>query len=119
MKILIAEDDKMCQGALKNFCKKASIECDVANNGVEALGFCEKGGVYDFVLMDMYMPEMNGDIATGKIRALDHGSSYNIILLTGVEEMNEDDAIKLGFTGLQKKPMNKVAFGEIVKRFTK
>ena len=119
MKILIAEDDKMCQGALKNFCKKLSIECDAANNGLEALGFCEKGNSYDLILMDMYMPELNGDIATSKIRALSHGSSYSIILLTGVEEMNEDDAIKLGFNGLIKKPMNKVAFEGLVNRYKK
>ena len=80
MKILIAEDDKMCQGALKNFCKKLSIECDAANNGLEALGFCEKGNNYDFILMDMYMPGIGGLEATKRI--IRYAPDIKVIVLT-------------------------------------
>ena len=119
MKILIAEDEKICQNAVKNFCKKMEIECDTADNGKEAVDLCKQEIPYDVILMDMYMPELNGTQATESIRSLSHGSSYIIILLTGLEDMNEEDAKKIGFDGFIKKPLSKKAFEEIVAKYKK
>lgn len=119
MKILVAEDEKMCQKSIQNFCKKLEIECDCADNGQEAVEFCKKEIPYDFILMDMYMPELNGTQATEIIRKLGHGETYIIILLTGLEDMNEEDAKKSGFNGFIKKPMSKKVFEEIVNKYKK
>lgn len=102
MKILIAEDEKNCQSAVKNFCTKMEIDCDTADNGKEAVELCKKEIPYDVILMDMFMPELNGNQATESIRSLSHGSSYTIILLSGLEEMTEEDAKKIGYDGFIK-----------------
>ena len=117
MKVLCAEDEKMCQTAIKGFCKKMDIEVDLADNGQEALEFCKKETAYTFILMDMYMPELNGLQAAESIRGLGHGSTYKIYLLTGAEEFSEEDAKKSGFDGLIRKPLSKKAFEDLVALF--
>ena len=119
MKILLAEDETMCQNSIKNFCKKLEIEIDVASNGQEALDFCKSGTTYELILMDNYMPEMNGLQATEKIRGMSHGSSYNIILLSGVEEMSEEEFKKYGFNAFCKKPLSKTVFEALINQYKK
>jgi len=119
MKILIVEDEEICRKALVNFATKAGIESDTAENGKEAVEFCKKENPYDFILMDMYMPELNGTQACEAIRGLGHGSTYNIILVSGMEDMNEEDIKKMGFNDFVKKPLGKKAFEGIVEKYKK
>ena len=65
------------------------------------------------------MPEMNGLQATSNIRALNHGSNYTIILLSGIEEMNDEDVKKNGFNGFLKKPLSKKVFEDLVGSYKK
>jgi CheY-like chemotaxis protein len=44
------------------------IEICEAENGVQALGFVAKQGSFDLIVMDKFMPVMNGDEATIKLR---------------------------------------------------
>jgi CheY-like chemotaxis protein len=83
MKILLAEDDKVCQNAIKTFSKKYGIECHVANNGVEAYEYCKANNDYSVILMDLGMEPMDGYQATKEIRSLSYGSNFNIIALSG------------------------------------
>ena len=80
-KLLVAEDETICQMALKNFAKKLDIDIDIAGNGKIAV---EKAMAndYDLVLMDMFMPELNGKLATEAIRKLDKGGKFIIIALS-------------------------------------
>jgi CheY-like chemotaxis protein len=82
MKILLAEDDEICQMPIKTFSKKLGLELEVANNGKEALDKV-KDGSFDLILMDLYMPEMSGYEATEAIRNLENGADYKIIALSG------------------------------------
>lgn len=117
MKILIAEDEKTTQIAVKNIFNQLNIECDCADNGLEAVEFCKKEVTYSFIIMDLYMPDMNGQQALEAIRALNNGADYKIYLLTGNEEFTEEEAIKNGFDGLCKKPLNKQKAEELVSKF--
>jgi signal transduction histidine kinase len=59
MKILYAEDNLVNQKVTKFMLQKINAECDVAGNGKQAFEmFKEKE--YDLILMDMFMPEVNG-----------------------------------------------------------
>lgn len=117
MKVLIVEDSQICQNSLKNICTKLNLEYDCADNGIEAVEFCKNENKYDFILMDMFLPELNGVQATEKIRSLSHGSSYKIILVSGMEEMNEEEAIKQGFDTFVKKPLSIKILEELVEKF--
>lgn len=65
MHILLAEDDKNFGIVLKNELEGETYTVDLVNDGVEAvLNFIEKS--YDFVLIDIKMPKLDG-ISTLKI----------------------------------------------------
>jgi len=117
MKVLIVEDSEVCQNSLKNLCLKFNLECDCANNGKEAVDFCVKENKYNFILMDMYLPELNGIQATEAIRKLPHGSSYKIVLVSGMEEISEEEALKYGFDCFIKKPVGSKILEELVEKF--
>jgi CheY-like chemotaxis protein len=82
MKILLAEDEKICQSAVANLGKRLGVEVDLANDGKEAV---EKASnkEYNLILMDMFMPEMNGYQATEQIRNGTVNKDTIIIALSG------------------------------------
>jgi PAS domain S-box-containing protein len=65
--ILLAEDNLVNQKVAAMMLKKLGYIADIANNGLEVLQMVEKR-VYDLILMDMQMPEMDGVTATKIIR---------------------------------------------------
>ncbi len=83
-RILLVEDNPDNQKLAKMILEKAGYEVDLAENGqlaVEAVhNFC-----YDLILMDVFMPIMDGFDATKQIRALERSIKENrtpIIALT-------------------------------------
>ncbi len=74
-KVLLAEDGPDNQRLLMFLLKKAGLQVDLAQNGLEA---CEKAlesrrseVPYDLILMDMQMPEMDGYSASRSLRQQD------------------------------------------------
>jgi CheY-like chemotaxis protein len=82
MKILLVEDDEICQMPIKTFSKKMGLELDVASNGQEGLDLATENE-YDLILMDLSMPIMDGYATTEAIRGLSNGSAFKIIALSG------------------------------------
>jgi CheY-like chemotaxis protein len=66
-KALIVEDNHINQVLCRCLLKKQGYECDIANNGREALEKYHPGR-YDFIIMDVAMPEINGIEVTRRIR---------------------------------------------------
>lgn len=66
---LIAEDIQANQLVARMVLEKFGCVVDIANDGVEAVSACQTQP-YDFVLMDVSMPRMDGVNATLQIRAL-------------------------------------------------
>jgi CheY-like chemotaxis protein len=66
-KVLLAEDNEINQQVAREILENAGLVVAIANNGKEAVEMV-KAGVYDAVLMDIQMPEMNGFEATREIR---------------------------------------------------
>jgi CheY-like chemotaxis protein len=59
MEILLAEDNEMNVFVARKFLQKWNINTTVASNGIEAVD-CAKRAVFDLILMDIQMPEMDG-----------------------------------------------------------
>lgn len=57
--VLIIEDDKMSQVILCNFLKSLGLSVQTANNGVEGLAAARRQPP-DLIILDSYMPRMNG-----------------------------------------------------------
>jgi PAS domain S-box-containing protein len=78
--VLVVEDIPLNQLLMKTLLDDAGFGCDIAENGKIAIGKMEST-VYDIILMDLQMPEMNGFEATEFIRTKMR-SSVPIIALT-------------------------------------
>ncbi|MEO5911246.1 MAG: ATP-binding protein [Pelobium sp.] len=102
---LLSEDNQINSMVAIRLLSKWGIKTDLAVNGIEAV---EKANakVYDFILMDIHMPEMNGFDAT-KLIKLNSNPNQNtpIFALTAditAESMKE---YKIYFEGFLRKPI--------------
>jgi len=84
-RLLIVEDNPINQKVILRVLNKSGIKIDMANNGEEALRFVEqKNGNYDFILMDISMPIMDGYQATKILRENDAYLHIPIVSLTSL-----------------------------------
>jgi DNA-binding response OmpR family regulator len=85
-KILLVEDNPLNQKVLGMFISKLGYEYDIASNGLGAVSLCNDNN-YPFILMDIYMPGMDGPEATVKIREIETvtGHRAKIIAITANE----------------------------------
>ena len=81
LRVLLAEDNPVNQQVAVAMLVKRGHEVHVSSNGREAVAAVQER-VYDVVLMDIQMPEMDGFEATHAIRALPRGKDLPIIGLT-------------------------------------
>ncbi|MGY6530891.1 MAG: PAS domain S-box protein [Cyanobacterium sp.] len=81
LKILLAEDNLVNQKVALLTLKKIGYQADIAKNGVEVLEKIEHT-LYDVILMDVQMPEMDGLTATRMIRSRNNYPQPHIIALT-------------------------------------
>eukprot|EP00808_Paulinella_micropora_P004539 g43597.t1 len=90
--VLVVEDNLINQKVAKNLLRKF-YDVTLADNGLEGLNFMKKNsGAVDLILMDVFMPVMNGHEATRKIREFWDGP---IIALTA-NATAKDKSVCLG-----------------------
>ncbi len=104
MHILLAEDNPVNQQVAATMLRKRGHEVDVVADGAAAVA-AVRGTVYDVVLMDIQMPEMDGFAATEAIRAIPERAGLPIIALTAHALSGERDrCLSHGMTGYLTKP---------------
>ncbi|MDA3890675.1 MAG: ATP-binding protein [Salinivirgaceae bacterium] len=109
MKILLVEDNIINQqlafDTIKSWNNKINIE--LANNGKIAVEKLEKTN-YDLVLMDIQMPEMDGNEATQEIRKMPYPKNEtNIMAMTAHALKNErENCLNMGMDDYISKPFD-------------
>ncbi|MDL2321965.1 response regulator [Desulfosarcina sp. OttesenSCG-928-B08] len=91
-KALLAEDIAINQEIMLAILEEWGITADCAENGEAAVKqFSRMPDAYDFILMDIYMPVMDGYEATEKIRALDIPQARTIPIIAMTANAFSDD----------------------------
>ena len=78
-KVLYAEDEFTNRKLLELLLQRRGIDCDLASDGAIALEMF-KDNNYAVVVLDQYMPRLNGDEVAREIRAIDR--SVPLIAIT-------------------------------------
>lgn len=92
-KVAIIEDDLAIAQMYRLKFEAEGFDVKIAENGKLGLTLCEEMKP-DIVLLDLMMPEMNGDEMLEKMRRTDWGKSIKVIILTNVGEQEAPDALK-------------------------
>ncbi|MEM9984312.1 MAG: response regulator, partial [Bacteroidota bacterium] len=118
LRVLMVEDNPLNQMVTEKLLTSWEMRVDIANNGREGVEKYQSK-VYDLVLMDVQMPEMDGYQATQKIRELEKetGRHIPIIALTANAVMGIDQkCIAAGMDDYLAKPIDiKHLFDKIVR----
>lgn len=113
LKVLVVEDDVISRMLLNEILKESSIAIVFARNGQVAVEKVKVDASFDFILMDLKMPIMNGFEATRRIREL--GFTNPIIAQTAYA--SEEDKAKVsssGFSAYISKPIKKSKLFEVI-----
>jgi DNA-binding response OmpR family regulator len=92
-KIAIVEDDLAIAQMYRLKFEAEGHKVEIAENGKLGLDLCEDMKP-DMVLLDLMMPEMNGDEMLEKLRKTDWGKKPKVIILTNVSEQEAPDRLK-------------------------
>ncbi|SCY83766.1 DNA-binding response regulator, OmpR family, contains REC and winged-helix (wHTH) domain [Paenibacillus polysaccharolyticus] len=86
MRILIAEDEVHLAEAVSQILKKNNYSVDMVHDGRSGLDYAQSG-IYDLLLLDIMMPEMDGITVLKTLRS--EGNHTPVILLTAKGELSD------------------------------
>jgi DNA-binding response OmpR family regulator len=92
-KIAIIEDDPAISQMYRFKFEAEGYEVETAGNGKLGLGLAQKMKP-DIILLDLMMPEMNGDEMLEKMRATSWGKDIKVVVLTNKGEQEIPDKVR-------------------------
>lgn len=92
-KIAIIEDDQAISQMYRFKFEAGNYEVETAENGKVGLELV-KNMKPDIILLDLMMPEMNGDEMLAKLRATDWGKNIKVVILTNKGEQEIPAEVK-------------------------
>ncbi|MCR5272635.1 MAG: response regulator [Lachnospiraceae bacterium] len=118
-KILLVEDNKVNRVVTTALLKPLGMKIESAENGKEAVQMITSGK-YDMVLMDIFMPVMDGVEATKLVRELDDGAygMLPIVALTAdSEEKARENLLAAGMDDYIQKPIKIEELVHVIERW--
>ena len=115
-RILLAEDNPVNQALTVGLLEKMGHDAIVAPNGREALDLLERE-LFDLVLMDVQMPEMDGFAATRELRIREQGRQNHIPVIAMTAHAMKGDreaCIAAGMDSYIAKPINRAELQKII-----
>lgn len=120
-RVLLVEDNPINQKIATQFLNKWGASVEVANHGKEGLELIADKK-FDFVLMDIQMPEMDGYETTRAIRAIEDDYFRNIpIISLTADAFTEvrDRVLEAGMNDYVTKPINPEQFLKTIAKYYK
>jgi len=117
VKVAIIEDDQAISQMYRIKFESEGYDVDTAENGKLGLELAEKM-VPDIILLDLMMPEMNGDEMLTLLRKTTWGAKIKVVILTNMGEQEIPEAVKkLGVSAIiLKADMTPRQVAELVKK---
>jgi two-component system response regulator PilR (NtrC family) len=102
-RILIVDDERSLREFLEIFLRKEGYEVSLASNGRDAIDHLERGEVFDLVLTDLMMPQVDG---LGVLEAVkDRAPDTQVLMMTAFATTDTAiDAMKKGAFDYVQKP---------------
>jgi PleD family two-component response regulator len=105
--VLVVDDQKSICTLLEAILEQASYRVVEAENGQVALELLEKGGI-DLVLLDVMMPEMDGEETLAQIRQRLSAQYLPVIMATAIGDISSIDRfIRMGAQDYIVKPFDR------------
>lgn len=110
-KILIVEDEPMSVMVIERILSGYEFDLVIAVDGLDAIDKFKKNTI-DLVIMDLYMPKMDGFEASKRIKSMSKDTPIIVISTTliGEEELKRD----IGIDYLLSKPLNVNKFKDFI-----
>ncbi|MDQ6761103.1 MAG: PAS domain S-box protein [Bacteroidota bacterium] len=105
-KILVAEDNEVNQKVIFHILKKEGMLSTITNNGREAVDLLEKGEVFDIIILDLQMPEMDGLQAATYIRQKLKLDTPIIALTASALRQERTKCLEVGMNEYMTKPFS-------------
>jgi len=115
-KVLVVEDNKTNQMLMKILLQDLSLQCDIADNGLEAVKKVQYKE-YDLILMDENMPEMNGIEATKAIRKLGFTEVPIVAVTANALKGDKEKFLEAGMNDYLSKPIDNEEFTAILNKY--
>ena len=87
MKILVVEDEVLLADSMKALLQGNGFEVDCVHNGGDGVAYAQTG-VYDLLILDVMLPELNGFEVARKVRA--ERCAVPILMLTARSEVEDE-----------------------------
>lgn len=106
LNILLVEDVPLNAEIATNLLEQRGHEVIWAETGEDALSFVQTEDDLDLVLLDMQLPDINGDVVAREIRADEHFDNLPIVVLTANVRSAEEELRGIKVQGSLAKPIN-------------
>ena len=105
IRILIADDDALVRLIARAVVERAGMAAVEATNGAEAIALLSGEERFDLLLLDLEMPVIGGLDVLRKVRGTKATEHLPVLILTGAEGKEIEEAMALGATGVFPKPI--------------
>ncbi len=115
-RVLLVEDNELNRELSKEILEKEGVIIDEAEDGDVAVEKVKqaKKRPYDFILMDIMMPRMDGYEATRQIRALENKSLAAVPIIAMTAAVTPEDKLKVLEVGMNAHLSKPVAIPELL-----
>jgi CheY-like chemotaxis protein len=111
--VLIVDDHASMRATLTRMVTKKGFSAESAENGLEAVDKC-KEKVYDLIVLDIRMPELNGVEALAQIRELPEQPKRVMFMSAYALDELKIEAERLGYDRFLSKPLAPFDFMDIL-----
>ncbi|MFV0437160.1 MAG: ATP-binding protein [Desulfopila sp.] len=117
-RLLLAEDNLVNQKLAKIMLTRAGYQVTVVNNGKKAVEtYAANPELFDTILMDVQMPEMDGLKATRELRRLGHRTIPIIAMTANAMKGDPEVCLAAGMSDYISKPIKQELFFQVLDRW--